>query len=200
MGVSCDGCDGVDRTGSYTGNVALGGTLRPSLLVGAEFNGWTKSEDGATVRLANASAAGLLVPEGTVGLFLKGGAGYSRLSADNGIVSASNDGFGVLMGVGYDMRVARTTSIPVFNYFGRFRRRERGRVQLGLGVTSSRRFVVPSPERRRGRGHVDRAPHFVPVTTAARATSYGIPRPVVSSLPKVRSISVMNTGPLGLGR
>ena len=67
MGVSCDGCDGVDRTGSYTGNVALGGTLRPNLLVGAEFNGWTKSEDGATVRLANASAAGLLVPEGTVG-------------------------------------------------------------------------------------------------------------------------------------
>ena len=62
---------------------------------------------------------------------------YSRLSADNGIVSASNDGFGVLMGVGYDMRVARTTSItPVFNYFrGAFDSGSADVFQLGLGVT-----------------------------------------------------------------
>jgi len=62
MGVSCDGCDGVDRTGSYTGYVALGGTLRPSLLVGVEFNGWTKSDGPAGQRVRR----GLLVPEGTV--------------------------------------------------------------------------------------------------------------------------------------
>jgi len=52
-------------------------------------------------------------------------------------VSASNDGFGVLMGVGYDMRVARTTSItPVFNYFrGAFDGGSADVFQLGLGVT-----------------------------------------------------------------
>jgi hypothetical protein len=137
MGLNCEGCDGVDRTGSYTGYLALGGTLRHSLLVGAEFNGWTKSEDGATVRLANASAAAYWYPRVQSGLFLKGGAGYSRLSADAGIASASDDGFGLLMGVGYDMRVARTTSItPVFNYFrGAFDGGSADVFQLGLGVT-----------------------------------------------------------------
>jgi hypothetical protein len=137
MGVSCDGCDGVDRTGSYTGSLALGGTLRPNVLVGAEFNGWSKSEEGATVRLANASAAAYWYPMVQSGLFLKGGAGYSRLSADDGIVSASDGGFGVLAGLGYDVRVARTTSItPVVNYFrGVFDGGSADVFQLGLGVT-----------------------------------------------------------------
>jgi hypothetical protein len=137
MGLSCDGCDGLDRTGSYTGYLALGGTIRPNVLVGAEFNGWTKSEDGATVRLANASAAAYWYPMVQSGLFLKAGAGYSRLSADDGIVSVSDDGFGVLAGMGYDVRVARTTSItPVFNYFrGGFEGGSADVFQLGLGVT-----------------------------------------------------------------
>jgi hypothetical protein len=137
MGLSCDGCDGVDRTGSYTAYLALGGTLRSNILLGAEFNGWTKSESGATVRLANASAAAYWYPMVQSGLFLKGGAGYSRLSADDGSVSASDDGFGLLMGMGYDVRVARTTSItPVLNYFrGGFDGGSADVVQLGLGVT-----------------------------------------------------------------
>ena len=137
FGLSCDGCAGLDRTGSYTGYVNVGGTLRPNLLLGAELNGWTKSEDGATVRLANASAAAYWYPTVQSGLFLKGGMGYSRLSADNGLVSASDGGWGLLMGLGYDMRVARATSItPVLNYFrGAFDGGSADVVQLGLGVT-----------------------------------------------------------------
>lgn len=137
MGLSCDGCDGVDRTGSYTGYLNLGTAVRPNVLVGAEFNGWTKSEDGATVRLANVSAAATWYPMVQSGLFLKGGAGYSRLSADDGIVSASDGGFGVLAGMGYDVRIARTTSItPVLNYFrGAFDGGSADVVQLGMGIT-----------------------------------------------------------------
>ena len=137
MGLSCDGCDGVDREGSYTGYLALGGTLRSNVLIGAEFNGWTKSQEGATVRLANVSAAAYWYPMVQSGLFLKGGAGYSRLSAEDGIVSAADDGFGVLAGLGYDVRVGRTTSItPVANYFrGAFDGGSADVFQLGLGVT-----------------------------------------------------------------
>ena len=71
------------------------------------------------------------------GLVLKGGAGYSRLSADDGIVSAADDGFGVLAGMGYDVRVGRTTSItPVANYVrGAFDGGSADVFQLGLGVT-----------------------------------------------------------------
>jgi hypothetical protein len=125
------------RTGSYTGYFNIGGTVRPNFLLGAELNGWTKSEDGATVRLANASAAAYWYPMVQSGLFLKGGAGYSRLSADDGFASASDGGFGILMGMGYDVRVARATSItPVFNYFrGAFDGGSADVVQLGLGVT-----------------------------------------------------------------
>lgn len=137
LGLSCDGCEGVDRTGSYSGYFSIGGTLRPNLLLGAELNGWTKSEGGATVRLGNASAAAYWYPAVQSGLFLKGGMGYSRLSAEDDFGSASDGGWGLLMGVGYDLRVARTASLtPVLNYFrGAFDGGSADVVQLGLGVT-----------------------------------------------------------------
>ena len=137
MGVGCDGCDGTDRTGSYSGYLKLGGTLSPHLLLGGEFNGWSKSENGVTVDLGNASAAAYWYPDVQSGLFLKGGAGYSRLSAHEGSASASQSGFGLLGGVGYDIRVARNTSMtPVLNYFrGAFEGGRADVFQLGLGVT-----------------------------------------------------------------
>jgi outer membrane protein with beta-barrel domain len=137
MGVGCDGCDGADRTGSYSGYLKLGGTLNPHVLLGAEFNGWSKSENGVTVDLGNASAAAYWYPDVQSGLFVKGGAGYSRLSASNGGASASQGGFGLVAGLGYDLRIARNTSLtPVFNYFrGAFDGGRADVFQLGLGVT-----------------------------------------------------------------
>jgi hypothetical protein len=137
FGLGCDGCDGLERTGSYSGYLKLGGTLRSNLLVGAELNGWTKSEDGATVEFGNASAAAYWYPTVESGLFLKGGMGYSRLAADTGLDSASDGGWGLLAGIGFDMRVGRNTSLtPVMNYFrGSFDGGSADVVQLGLGVT-----------------------------------------------------------------
>ena len=137
MGLHCDGCDGLDRTGSYTGYGKLGGTLRPNLLLGAETNGWSKSEEGGTVALANVSAAVYWYPAVHAGLFLKGGLGYSELSADEGNGRSSEGGWGVLLGLGYDMRVGRMTSItPVLNYFrGSFDGGSADVLQVGVGVT-----------------------------------------------------------------
>jgi hypothetical protein len=70
----------------------------------------------------------------TNGLFVKGGAGYSVL--DNSFSSTS--GFGMLAGLGYDVRVARNLSItPVANWFrGSFDGGAANVLQLGVGVTS----------------------------------------------------------------
>jgi hypothetical protein len=137
FGLSCDVCDGLERTGSYSGYFKLGGTLRPNLLLGAEMNGWTKSEDGASVNLGNASAAAYWYPMPQSGLFLKGGVGYSRMSADDGFSDASDSGFGLLAGMGFDLRVAGNTSLtPVLNYFrGSFEGGSADVVQVGMGVT-----------------------------------------------------------------
>ena len=137
MGFGCGNCGEVDRTGSYSGYLKVGATLSPRLLLGGEFNGWRKSEDGVTVDMGNASAAVYWYPAVQSGLFVKGGAGYSRLSAHSGGASASENGLGLLAGVGYDLRVARNTSItPVFNYFwGGFESGNADVLQLGVGVT-----------------------------------------------------------------
>ena len=138
LGLGCEGCVDVGRTGGISGYAKLGGTLRSNVLLGLEVNGWTKSEAGATVTLGNASAAAYWYPMATNGLFIKGGAGYSALNADDGSTSATDSGFGILGGVGYDIRAGRNLSItPVANWFrGGFDGGSANVLQIGLGVTS----------------------------------------------------------------
>jgi len=138
MGLGCSGCAGVGRTGGLSGYAKLGGTLRPNILLGVEMNGWTKNEGAATITMGNFSGAAYWYPMATQGLFIKGGAGYSVLAVDDGFSSANDSGFGLLGGVGYDIRVGRNLSItPVANYFrGGFDGGSANVLQLGMGVTS----------------------------------------------------------------
>jgi hypothetical protein len=138
LGLSCTGCVDVGRTGGLSGYAKLGGTLRQNILLGVEMNGWTKSESGATITMGNFSGAAYWYPMATQGLFIKGGAGYSVLAVDDGFSSANDSGFGLLGGVGYDIRVGRNLSItPVANWFrGGFDGGSADVLQLGMGVTS----------------------------------------------------------------
>jgi hypothetical protein len=138
LGLSCDGCGDVDREGGLSGYAKVGGTLRQNILLGVEFNGWTKSELGATVTMGNMSGAAYWYPMATQGLFLKAGAGYSILSVEDDFGDANDTGLGILAGVGYDVRVGRNLSItPVANWFrGGFDGGSANVLQLGLGVTS----------------------------------------------------------------
>ncbi|HEX5962779.1 MAG TPA: outer membrane beta-barrel protein [Gemmatimonadales bacterium] len=138
MGLSCTGCADVGREGGLSGYAKLGGTLRQNILLGVETNGWRKSEGGATVTMANLSGAAYWYPMPAGGLFVKAGAGYSILEVDSGIGSGNDSGFGILGGVGYDVRVGRNLSItPVANWFrGGFDGGSANVLQLGLGVTS----------------------------------------------------------------
>ena len=75
----------------------------------------------------------------TVGAMNLGtGAGYSVLSVDDGISTADDSGFGLVGGLGYDLRVGKNLSItPVANYFrGAFDGGSANVLQLGVGVTS----------------------------------------------------------------
>jgi hypothetical protein len=112
----------------------LGGTLRQNILLGVETNGWTKSEFGSRLTMGNVSGAVYWYPMTSNGLFVKAGAGYSVL--DNDLSNTS--GFGLLGGVGYDVRVGQNLSItPVANWFrGSFDGGSANVVQIGLGVTS----------------------------------------------------------------
>ena len=138
MGLHCTGCDGVDREGGLSGYLKLGGTLRENILLGVETNGWRKSEGGATVTMGNLSGAAYWYPMATNGLFIKGGVGYSILSVEDSFGQADDSGFGLLGGVGYDLRVGRNLSItPVANWFrGGFDGGSADVLQIGVGVTS----------------------------------------------------------------
>jgi hypothetical protein len=139
MGVGSLGCEGCgDRTNGASGYVKLGGTLNPHLLLGVETNGWYKSESGVSVSQGSLAGAAYWYPSLTSGFFAKGGVGYARLHADAGIGgSASSNGFGILAGLGYDLRVGGNTSItPVANWFrGTFDGGSSDVFQLGVGVT-----------------------------------------------------------------
>jgi hypothetical protein len=113
---TCDDCGSGDRQNGAVGYFKLGGTLNESVLLGAEFNVWTKEQEGVRVNFYNASGTLTLYPVSSAGFFLKGGVGASFVDTEvrDGNVRISTDlgsGFGLLGGAGYDVRVARNISI-----------------------------------------------------------------------------------------
>lgn len=138
LGYGSLGCDGCDRVGAPSGYLKLGTTIRQNILLGVETNGWTKSELGNRLTMGNISGAVYWYPMVSNGLFVKAGAGLSVLDASSTVGAGSESGFGVLGGVGYDVRVSRNLSItPVANWFrGSFDGGSANVLQIGLGVTS----------------------------------------------------------------
>jgi hypothetical protein len=117
----CDDCEDDEREGSFTGFLKLGGTLSPNVLLGVESNAWIKDESDATLTLGSVTGTITVYPSATGGFFLKGGFGASIIhtSAEAGTldVSASKTGWGLLAGIGYDIRVGRNISLtPCVNY------------------------------------------------------------------------------------
>jgi hypothetical protein len=119
---SCEDCDGGGREGSFTGFLKLGGTLNERVLLGAEMNGWIKEQDDVTLTLGSFTGTVTFYPKATSGFFLKGGVGLSFVDTEfnDGSFSAtvSKTGWGVLAGIGYDLRVGRNVSItPSVNFY-----------------------------------------------------------------------------------
>ena len=90
--------------------------MNDKLLLGVEFNGWTRSRNGVGNIRSNTTFTAMLYPSPVGSFFLKGGLGLSmvRVSADIvGIsVSGTETGFGGTLGLGYDIWLGSVSLTP----------------------------------------------------------------------------------------
>ena len=78
---------------------------------------WTKTQQGATMTVGTLDARVRFYPSTTGGFFLTGGIGFgtARLS---GFGTSTENGVGTILGLGYDVRIAKNASItPYWNGF-----------------------------------------------------------------------------------
>jgi hypothetical protein len=133
--LGCDNCGGTRENG-VTGDLSLGGTISPRFLLGVGTSGWTKSQQGATLTVGTLDARVRFYPWATGGFFVTGGLGIGTVR-QTGLGTATETGVGTLLGLGYDVRVARNASItPYWNGFAMKNSTTDANVgQLGLAVT-----------------------------------------------------------------
>jgi hypothetical protein len=145
MSLGCDDCAsgaGGEREGGLGGNIMLGAALAPTVVVGAEATGWSRTGDDSSLFFTNVSGSVYFYPMAAQGLFLKGGIGTSVVktvigSGGFGSQTESERGLGLLLGAGYDLRLGTNPTVtPVVNYFhGSFAGSSADLVQVGLGIT-----------------------------------------------------------------
>jgi hypothetical protein len=134
--LGCDNCG--SRENGLSGGISLGGTITPRLLLGVGTEGWTKSQQGATLTVGTLDARVRFYPVVTGGFFVTGGLGVGSVrSSLAGFGSSTETGLGIVMGIGYDVRVAKNASItPYWNGFAMRNSTTDANVgQIGLAIT-----------------------------------------------------------------
>ena len=122
---TCDVCGTGPRIGGVTGSLELGGTLNPSLRLGAFVDGWSNGSGGVTQTMSTVGAALYYYPSRTGGFYLKGGVGFSAYHESeyagyddfgNYYVSppVTGTGWGFTTGAGVEIPVGRTVSLVPF--------------------------------------------------------------------------------------
>ncbi|MCG8469474.1 MAG: hypothetical protein MJB57_14920 [Gemmatimonadetes bacterium] len=111
--ISCEVCSGTPKSG-LAGFVRFGGTVSDRLLLAAEFDAWTKGEEGVRQILGSLTAVALLYadPEARVHVKLGAGAVGYRASEDGDDLTALTPG--VIAGLGYDYPIGETLSLSPF--------------------------------------------------------------------------------------
>ena len=111
--LSCGICGGDQATGGISGNLRIGGTLSPRLLLGGELTGWQQNGEIHQTVLVG-TLAGTWYPVEEHGWLLKLGLGLSRYRATEES-EALNAWLPTLqIGGGYEMRVSPSISIAPF--------------------------------------------------------------------------------------
>lgn len=118
-GINFTGVDS-DREGGLAGGLRVAYAFTPELAVGLEGNFWTKEVDNQTWTFSVGAAALTYYP-GAKGFFVRGGIGGGSMEFETeqgGVTySASDDGFGFLVGAGYEWRLARKFALgPEVDY------------------------------------------------------------------------------------
>jgi hypothetical protein len=133
----CDGCDGRETAPTLT--LTFGGTISPKFLLGASLDGWSKEEGGESITIGTLLARLRFYPSAGGGFFLTAGVGMGTVAVEiSGLGSDSETGTGVLIGLGYDIRVGRNLSLtPFWNGFATHTSNTDFNVgQLGLSITT----------------------------------------------------------------
>lgn len=134
--LGCDECDD-DRLNGIQVNLKMGGTLSQRLLIGGEVNGWSKTENDATLTVTSVGPVLLFYPNPSGGLFLKGGLGLATAEIDFGLADFEENGVGLTFGLGYDARVGRGFALtPYFDVLvTNYDHGSLNTVAFGLGFT-----------------------------------------------------------------
>ncbi len=129
----CDQCVSGSRVGSFNGTIRLGGTIGTHLLLGWEGSGWLRNDSGwlqtdvdVGRTLGNSSVIALYYPGAASGFFIEAGVGVSYAGfppADRPVdfcfagtcysleEGAHGVGFGMIAGLGYDLRIRPNLSL-----------------------------------------------------------------------------------------
>jgi len=134
--LGCSDC-GTRVTG-LSGGLGIGGTINPHVRLGAFTSGWVKSEDGTTLNASVVVAGVHYYPSETSGFFLLGGLGIASIDViASGLGHANESGTGVLLGLGWDLRIAKSVSFtPFWNGVGiSISDGDANYGQIGVGLT-----------------------------------------------------------------
>ena len=135
FGLGSLGCqDCAARTDGLSGGLSLGGTLGRRVLLGIGTSGWSKDVDGELLTVGTLDARVRVYPASRAGFFVTGGLGLGTLSYGD---DDAELGLGLILGVGWDIRVGRNVSLtPFWNGFAMANDFVDANVgQIGIGVT-----------------------------------------------------------------
>jgi len=129
--LGCDNC--IDRANGLSGGLSFGGTLSDRVLLGIGTTGWAKSEFGDLLTVGTFDARLRFYPARESGFFLTGGLGVASVSLNDD----SEYGLGLVLGLGWDIRVAPNVSLtPFWNGFAmRSNIADANVGQVGIGIT-----------------------------------------------------------------
>lgn len=134
MGFGTLGCqDCLVRDNGLSGGLSVGGTLGDRVLLGVGTTGWAGNLDGELFTVGTLDARVRVYPARRAGFFLTGGVGVGSIH----YAGESEFGLGVVLGVGWDIRVGRNVSLtPFWNGFAMANSVVDANVgQIGLGLT-----------------------------------------------------------------
>ena len=112
-GASCEDCADGQLSG-LAGNLRLGATVSPSVLVGVETNGWYRSDGDNHTALSFGSAVVVIYPNRTGAFYLKAGLGLMSYFTETGGGDLTARAGAAILGAGYDFRVGRNVSVVAF--------------------------------------------------------------------------------------
>jgi hypothetical protein len=122
--------------GGLTGNFAVGWALNQRLSLAVGSSDFRIPLEGEALIIGTLDVRALFYPEANAGFFLTGGLGLGFFTGESHL-SRGDVGRGLVLGLGYDARVARNTSVTTFiNWVNVHTPDPRvSALQFGVGVT-----------------------------------------------------------------